>query len=1159
MSERLTGSGKQTRPQQEPAKRRNISYLWLLLPCVLLSLWAGTALERLTPHFRWEFLPIAAAGIATAIFALIMNRLLLHPTAEIAASPFGEGLKDLFDTASPAVAAIDLSGNLIYCNPAIEQLTGYRTMELQSRWGMENFLAPGEGNRLVAEMQKICQMECTPAITPGDQIMAFLTCIRTLPPASAPSFEAQLRQKSGTFLPITLHISPLRSTTGQLTGMVVVVLDRKTEKQSGSTQQEAKERYQDLIEHTNEMAATLSPAGRFYYVNPAWERHFELAQKALLENSSFTELFGDYSGNKAEEIFHRALNGETIERAALRYYTTDGQTQELEVSLSLRQEKDVTVAVRCLLHDVTQQKQREKQLALQLAVSRIAKERVPASSAKMHILEALCTAQQWDVAILWTAGEGEDSLRFDTAWGIPGRQAESLIQESMGLRLGDGSELIEQAWKEGRTTWFGELAAAPATPRTTSARCHQMTSGWATPVRVAGKTAAVLEFYCHHPLREDRDAMAAIETAAAAIGELIEQAQRNGPANKLEPRPEILLYGMAEGLCGLDHEGKVNYANPAAARLLGFPIDMLAGKPLDELLHGAAPADKHCDEECVLRKAAGKAENLTGETNVYRADGAGFPAEYFLTPLREKSGAAGTVFCFRDISQRSALDQRKDEFISTVSHELRTPLTSIRGALGLLSGGMIDSANKKANHLLHIALTNSERLVRLINDILDLERIQSGREPLVFRPVQLADIVKQAIDDLQPMADAAEVQLIHDSTRVEIAADPDRLLQVMTNLLSNAVKFSPPNSPVSVMLRPGVTGVILSIIDHGRGIPADKLEMVFGRFQQVEASDARQRGGSGLGLAISRSIVEQHAGRIWAERNPVRGSTFRVFLPYNPTPLDEAGDKPEAGANHGPVGTVVLADAHAESRRKIAAQLARHGYSVMQAATVEQTLSAAKQEAAAILLDTTLDGMNGWEILPLLRRQEASAHTPVVLLSVEEQPTGKALPEGAEGLVANPLQEDALLAELARVLRGTGGKARVLIVEDDRDLASIIGEVFTRDDIAVQTAHSCKETIDACLQFQPHLVVLDIGLPDGDGFNVVNWLRQQKNQAQLPLVVYSGRELSPAERQQLTLGPTYFLTKARVQPQQLEALVLTMLRNSRQEESTPPELAVPNS
>jgi DNA-binding response OmpR family regulator len=498
----------------------------------------------------------------------------------------------------------------------------------------------------------------------------------------------------------------------------------------------------------------------------------------------------------------------------------------------------------------------------------------------------------------------------------------------------------------------------------------------------------------------------------------------------------------------------------------------------------------------------------------------------------------------------------KDEFISTVSHELRTPLTSIRGALGLLSSGMLGDVNEKATHLLRIALTNSDRLVRLINDILDLERIQSGREPLAFRAVQLADIVKQAIEDMQPVADAAGVKLLHDTTRAEITGDPDRLLQVITNLLSNAVKFSPPNSPVSVMLRPGVTGVILSVIDHGRGIPADKLEAIFGRFQQVDASDSRQKGGTGLGLAICRTIVLQHSGRIWAERNPVRGSTFRIFLPYLPVPVPVQGGTPEAETGQ---GTVILADANPESRPKIAAQLARHGYSVVQTSTVEQTLAAARQGAHAILVDTSLDGMNGWAILPLLRRLDTAARTPVVLLSVEDGNGAEALPAGAQGRVPKPLEEDALLTELARVLCGPGGTARILIVEDDRDLAQMISKVFARGGITVEIAHSLKETIDACSNFAPHLLVLDIGLPDGDGFNVVDWLREHESLAHLPLVVYSGRDLSPAERRHLTLGPTYFMAKTRVQPQQLEALVLTMLRSLRQTREAVAPSPVPNS
>ena len=1130
-----------------PATHGAVSELWLIAPFSILAFSAGAALVRLFPGPWWGSLPIWAAGVATLAFAFVLNRLVVRAAAAQTRETvelIGEGLKALLDSAGPAVVAVDLQGSLIYCNPAAERLLGYHAAELTSMpMRMEKeILGSAEGDRLLAEIRKLCKIDKPLGPTTTDRLAAFFECVHALPSGEVPCFEAQVRRKDGELISVTFHISALRDTAGEIGGLVAVAMDQGSVLHREQSQRESQERYRDLFENSNEMIATLSPAGKFLYANPAWKQCFGLEQPALLALDSFEDIFSSDIRGEAASLFRCALDGEMVDRAPLRHYTSDGRMVELELSLSRRQRAGHPLAVRCLLRDVSQQKQRENRLALQLAVSQIVGENTTVESASMRILEALCLSQGWDVAIEWVVDADQTHLEFGTAWGSPGRGTEALIQGSMGLTLG-GSELPERAWKDGRTIWLTDLSAVPESPRTQAARDQDMVSGWAIPVRAGSRVLAVLEFYSHFRLREDREAMAAVETAAASLGQLLARSQERGRADELSRQQEILLDSVTDGICGLDRNGRVSFANLAAARLLGALADTLIGKGAHEILHGSAPADRACDEDCPLRRTAVAPGSSSGEDNIFRADGGSFPAEYVVTPIRGQGRFLGSVLTFRDISQRYALDQLKDEFISTVSHELRTPLTSIRGALGLLNSGMLGETNEKASSLLRIALTNSDRLVRLINDILDLERIQSGREPLNFRSVQLGDVVRQAIEDMQPMAESTGVKLIHDATQVEVAADPDRLLQVITNLLSNAVKFSPPNSPVSVMLRPGVTGVILSVIDHGRGIPADKLESIFGRFQQVDASDSRQKGGTGLGLAICRTIVMQHSGRIWAERNPVRGSTFRVFLPYQPATLSPQRGPAESETAH---GTVVLADANPESRPRIAAQLARHGYAVVQAATVEQTLAAARQDAQAILLDSGLDGMNGWEILPLLRRLDKSSATPVVLMSVEDPHAGNELPVEAAGWVAKPPREDDLLAELARVLCGPEEKANVLVVEDDRDLALVISEIFTRDNIAVRTAHSLKETIEACSDFLPHLMVLDIGLPDGDGFNVVDYLRQHEELARLPIVVYSGRELTQEQRANLTLGPTYFLAKTRVQPQQLEALVLTMLRSSRQ-------------
>jgi len=1152
MQDQASAEGQAGRGRSARDVRSDSSLPWLVIAALVLALAAIVA--RLVEGPRGDGLLLFFCGSSAALLAV---RLLFQDASgPEPAAPASEPLKELLDSAGPMVISAGLDGRFTYVNPATERLLGYHASELLGMPNAGDILPEGEGMRLLGELQRLAAPGQQEDLSGADGLAVYLECIRALPPSQVPSFQTNLRQKNGNQLPVTLHLSSLRDGNGTLNGLLAVAVDQSASVHQEQALRESQERYRDLFESSTEMIATLSPAGQFLYANPAWKRCFGKETAALLALNSFEELFGSTCRGEVAALFRRALDGEVIDRAPLRHYSHDGRVLELELSLSQRQKAGNPLAVRCLVRDVTQQRQREHRLALQLVVSQIVGENSSMQVAATRILEALCVSQGLDVAFKWEVNAEANQLEFSTAWGAPGQRAETLIQESMSLTLPKGRDLPGKAWAEGRPVWIADLASMPRSQRIQLAMTQEMVSGWAVPVRVGAKVLAVLEFYCHLALREDREALAAIETVAASLGQMMARSHEQGRAEELSRQQEILLDSVADGICGADRHGMVSFANPAAARLLGATAASLTGKQVHDLLHGAAPQDRQCGPECILRRATKNHAPASGEDTIFRKDGSSFPAEYFLTPILDQGRFSGSVLSFRDISQRYTLDRLKDEFISTVSHELRTPLTSIRGALGLLSSGILGEVNDKATNLLRIALTNSDRLVRLINDILDLERIQSGREPLAFRMVQLAEIVRQAIDGMAPVAEAAGVQLIHDTTLVEIAADPDRLLQVLTNLLSNAVKFSPPDSTISVMMRPGINGVTLSVIDHGRGIPADKLEAIFGRFQQVDASDSRQKGGSGLGLAICRTIVLQHSGRIWAERNPVRGSTFRVFLPYQPAPVDTPGSIFDRETGE---GTVLLADANGATRPQIAAQLARHGYRVVETSTVEHTLAAAHEGVQAILLDTSLDGMNGWEILPLLRRLDPEAKTPVVLLSLNSREVPGELAAHAEGWVTKPLDEDALLGELARVLCGPGEKARILVVEDDRDLARVIGDVFAREMVTVKLAYSLQEALDACFSFQPHLLVLDISLPDGDGFNVVYWLRQHENLSRLPLVVYSGRELSQAERRQLTLGPTHFLTKARVQPQELEALILTMLRSSRQmEEASPPESPISN-
>ena len=248
------------------------------------------------------------------------------------------------------------------------------------------------------------------------------------------------------------------------------------------------------------------------------------------------------------------------------------------------------------------------------------------------------------------------------------------------------------------------------------------------------------------------------------------------------------------------------------------------------------------------------------------------------------------VVAFQDISERRRLERMKDEFISTVRHELRTPLTSLRASLGLISAGTLDKRPEKQRQMLDMAMGNCDRLIRLVNDILDFEKVEKGKLQFDREPVEAIDLLRRAADVAYTAASQAHIIVGVEGAPVQILGDEERILQVLNELVANAIKFSPRDSSIRLSAQPrhgggeGAEEVCFTVEDQGRGIAQEKLERIFERFQQGDASDSRALGGTGLGLALCRSIVEQHGGRIWAESTPGKGSRFHFTLPAATNP-----------------------------------------------------------------------------------------------------------------------------------------------------------------------------------------------------------------------------------------------------------------------------------
>lgn len=363
--------------------------------------------------------------------------------------------------------------------------------------------------------------------------------------------------------------------------------------------------------------------------------------------------------------------------------------------------------------------------------------------------------------------------------------------------------------------------------------------------------------------------------------EIEERQQTEAAQRESEAKFRSLSESSPIGIFMMDDRGQCTYTNPRAGAICGYTLNEALG---NGWLHFVHPEDRE-SVAGLWSKAFCQQQELSVDVRYLHDDQTVRFGRVRIAPIvSAESQLLGHVGTIEDITESRAIEQMKQEFISVVSHELRTPLASIRGSLGLLAAGVLKHKPETAQQMLEIASSETQRLVRLVNDILDLDRLASGRVILSPEWCDALTLIEQSVKSVQTLAESSEISLSVSVTSVPIWADSDRIVQTLVNLLSNAIKFSQPQSTVSLRVTAQTESVVFQVQDQGRGIPADKLETIFGRFQQVDASDSRQKGGTGLGLAICRSIVEQHGGQIWVESVLGDGSIFSFTLP---TPVNE--------------------------------------------------------------------------------------------------------------------------------------------------------------------------------------------------------------------------------------------------------------------------------
>lgn len=630
-------------------------------------------------------------------------------------------------------------------------------------------------------------------------------------------------------------------------------------------------------------------------------------------------------------------------------------------------------------------------------------------------------------------------------------------------------------------------------------------------------------------LRNSNGEITAFLGIATNISELKHNAEE---LNKSSQLVKSIVETVVDGIITIDSQGIVLSFNTAAERLFGYSQTEIIGTNVNKLMPEPYAA-KHNDFIArYLRTREARVIGIGREVVGLRKDGSIFPMDLAVSEMQhpDRTLFVGIV---RNITERKQMERMKSEFVSTVSHELRTPLTSIRGALGLVIGKFSNGLPDKARQLLETASRNSERLTLLINDILDLEKIEAGMLALEFKALDLVAITQKAIIANEGYGHQHEVHLhlVNTLESASVWADEHRLLQVFSNLISNAIKYSPTGGTVVISVCRRVGRFRVSVRNCGHPIPEEFRHRIFQRFAQADSSDTREKGGTGLGLSIAKAIVERHGGYIDFTSEEGVGTEFFFDLPEWQEVIEQA-----TAAYNRP--RMLICEDNPDVAMVLSELLEQEGVSSDLAATGAAALAMLKRKRyRGLLLDLGLPDMDGMTLIQQLRCDKETQSLPVIIVS--GRPRGNLDTWNGQALAVldwlqKPVDCDRLRNALKQVLHDDK-RPHVLHVEDDLDIVQVI-QALLEEDCDYTYATSLAEAGQKLAKNQYDLLLLDLTLLDGSGLELLDVLNPNTK-----VIVFSGLNHGNADTQLITAA----LTKATASNEQLLAVIKQAINPNR--------------
>ena len=474
----------------------------------------------------------------------------------------------------------------------------------------------------------------------------------------------------------------------------------------------------------------------------------------------------------------------------------------------------------------------------------------------------------------------------------------------------------------------------------------------------------------------------------------------------------------------------------------------------------------------------------------------------------------------QEVNRRlEAAGRHKSQFLASMSHELRTPLNAIIGFSEILLDESVGELTpEERREFLGNILSSGRHLLRLINDILDLSKVEAGRMELRPEEFSIAEVVSGVLNTIKPLAARKQigVEVAIDSALTTLVADQGKVKQILYNLLSNAIKFTPEKGQVGVRISGGRGEVCFAVWDTGIGIKPEDQARIFEEFHQVEGTAARQYEGTGLGLALAKKFVELHAGRIWVESEPGKGSTFTFTMPLLEPSAGVEKRLPEAEGMGGPLVLVVEDDPKA--RELLRFSLSREGFRVEEARDGEEAVTKARAlQPFLITLDILLPKKDGWEVLRDLKEDGVTQDIPVVIVSiVDERERGFSL--GAADYIVKPFDREDLLRRLKRHSFLTllqEKPVRVLIIDDDPLVVEMLAGMLEPEGFGIFKAYRGQQGLELAVEQQPDLILLDLLMPEISGFEVVQRLKEHPQTREIPIFVVTAKDLAIEDKRRL--------------------------------------------